>query len=188
MAVQFAEVGPVFAVQLQEDVDREDRNEPDVGEVDRASAGVPRVLHRALLTTAEEGRQGEDANGDAGEGGAPPCSVPGEHGLVDDGADGPRGHSKLREVFAPAQVAVGEQHVPVGEHEAGLRVRVGRAVKGRRNEPGIEQQHGEHGREDDRVTQHFVRPEAVTHAGALPLVSDRLELLFLVHVDACDAP
>ena len=188
MAVQFAEVGPVFAVQLQEDVDRKDRDEPDVGEVDRASAGVPRVLHRALLTAAEEGRQGEDADGDAGEGGAPPRGVPGEHGLVDDGADGTRGHGELREVFAPSQVAVGEQHVPVGEHEASLGVGVGCTVEGRRDEPSVEQQHGEHGREDDRVTQHFVRPEAVTHSGALPLVSDRLELFFLVHVDACDAP
>ena len=188
MAVQFAEVGPVFAVQLEEDVDRKDRDEPDVGEVDRTGAGVPRVLDRALFTAAEEGRQGEDAHRDAGQGGAPPCGVPREHGLVDDGADGARRHGELREVLAPAQVTVGEQHVPVGEHEAGLCIGVGRAVEGRWDEPGIEQQHGHHGGEDDGVTQHLMGPKPVAHAGALAFLSNRLEFFFLVHVDACDAP
>ena len=142
--VQLTEIGPVFAVQFQEDVDGEHRDEPDVRQVHSTGCGEPRVFHRTLLTATKEGWQSENAHGNAGQGSAPPSSVPGEHGLADDVADETGGHHELWEVFTPAEVTVREQHVPVREHEPSLGVGVGCTVKGWGDQPGVEQQNREH--------------------------------------------
>ena len=56
------------------------------------------------------------------------------------------------------------------------------------NQPCVEQENGEHGGEDNAVTQHFVRPEAVARAGSLSLFLGLLQLLFFLHVHGGNAP
>ena len=187
MRVQLAEVGAVFPVQFQEDVDRKHRDEPDVSEINGTGGGEPRVLNRSLLTTAEERWESEDTDGNAGQSGAPPSCVPREHGLTDDVADEPCGHDKLRQVFAPSQITVREQHVPVREHEPCLRIRVGCTVERRWNQPGVKQQNREHRCKDDAVTQHLVRPKSVTCSSSLSLFLGLLKVFFFLHVHGGDS-
>ena len=153
-----------------------------MGKVNGTGCCEPWVFHGALLTATQERRQGEDANGNTSKGSAPPSGVPREHGLANDVANEACGHHELRQVFSPAKVTVGEQHVPVGEHEPCLGVGVGCTVKGWWNQPGVEEENGEHRGENNAVTQHLMRPKAMTSAGSLSLFLCFLQLRFLLHV------
>ena len=144
MGIQFTEIRTVLSVQFKEDVDGKHGDEPNVGEVDCTRSREPRILHRSLFSTAKEGRQSEDTHWNSGESGAPPCGVPREHGLADDVADEPCWHHKLRQVFTPPEVAIGKQHVPVGEHESCLSIRISGAVEWWWNQPSVKQQNREH--------------------------------------------
>jgi hypothetical protein len=106
---------------------------------------------------------------------------------ADDITDKSGRHNKLRKVFAPSQVTVGEQHVPVREHEPSLGIWVSSTVEWRRNEPGVEEKDREHRGEDDRITKHFMWPKSVTSARALPLFLCLLQVLFFLHVHGGDS-
>ena len=153
-----------------------------MGQIDGPSSCKPRVFHRSLLTASKERREGEDTNGNTGQSSAPPSSVPWEHGLANNFTNKSCWNHELRQVFAPSEIPVGEQHVPVWEHESSLSVGVSRTVKWWRNQPCIEQENGEHRSENDAVTQHFVRPKTVTCTRSLALLFCLLEVFFLLHV------
>ena len=157
-----------------------------MGQVNRTSGGEPRIFHRSLLTSTEERWECEDADWDAGECSAPPCSVPWEDRLADDFPDESGWYRELRQVFAPSQVSIGEQHVPIREHEPCLRIRVSSTVKWWWDQPCIEEQHSAHECKNDRVTKHFLWPEAMPRSRANTLFSSRLELFFFFHVGRCN--
>lgn len=129
----------VFAVQFEEDVDRKDRDEPNVSEVNSTCCSKPWVFDRSLFTSTKERRKCENTDWNACERSTPPCSVPSEDRLADYIANESGRYCKLGKVLTPSQIAVREQYIPIRENESCLCVWVGSAVQWWWNQPCIEQ-------------------------------------------------
>ena len=111
-----------------------------MAKVDGPGSGIAWVLDAALLSASDEGWDREDADRDAGQCRTPPSGVPREDRCAEDVADRAKWNIELWEILSDAQVAVGEQHVPIREHEPSLCERVRRGVERWWDEPRVEQQ------------------------------------------------
>ena len=76
MVVYPAVIQPILSIQLQEDVDRENGDEPDVSQIYRTRCCEAGVLYAPLLPPRQEWGQGEYADGYARQRCTPPCCVP----------------------------------------------------------------------------------------------------------------
>ena len=159
-----------------------------MGQIDRARGGEPRVLNTTLLPPSEERWQSENAYGKTGQEGAPPTGIPRYHGRTEEGPYRSSWDHVLREVLAPSQIPIGEQHVPIREDEARLGERICRAVQWRRYYPRVERDDGHHRSQYDTVTKHLSGPERVSDEHPFPFFVSLEQLVPLADVGVSNPP
>ena len=127
----------------------------------------PRIFNRSFFTSSKERWKCENTYWNSSECSSPPCSVPREYRLANDFTNETSWDGELRKVFAPAQVTIREQYIPIRENEPCLSIRVSSTVEWRRNEPGVKQEYCCHKRKQNCISKYLMRPESMPCAGTL---------------------